>query len=204
MTPVFIFDDQADRFQRICPVIILHVFERKHDNRISSLEFPVFLPAVPYFLIRKILRCILLRLFKEGLDHINSQGLAEAAGSGEQSDHVVVIDQIPDQKGFINVIAFTGDFYVGCVADGAGKKTFVRGVFIFSKDNACFLHIVPQGADRDLPAFPGTECPGEFPFIAKTCDSASGHPKPLGCLCSPYILFHAFLVHLHSSCRKSL
>ena len=91
---------------------VISVFERQHDHRVNPLHRLIFSAALPDFLICKIPGGIFFCLFEERLDHIDGERLTKPAGPGKQRDHVMVIDQIPDQKSFVHIIALTGYFNI--------------------------------------------------------------------------------------------
>ncbi len=112
MTLVFILHDQADRLHGLFPCIVFNILEREHNNRINTLHGSIFLPAQPDVSVCKISGSIVLRFFKECLDRIDRQCFAETARTCKQGDHVMTIDQIPDQERLIHVIALTGHFNI--------------------------------------------------------------------------------------------
>ena len=112
MALILILYNQPDRFHRLFPAVVFDIFKGEHDHRIFSLQGTVFIAALPDLFIGKISGGIFVCLLEECFDCIDSQCFAKAARTGKQCDHVMVIDQIPDQKSLIHIIAFTGYFNI--------------------------------------------------------------------------------------------
>ena len=68
---------------------------------------------------------IFIGFFKKALKHIHCQSFSESSRPCKQNDRNAVINQIPNQKGFINIVTVFDYIRIRCTPNRTGKLPFI-------------------------------------------------------------------------------
>ena len=104
MSHVFIANNIFDCFKCTCPIRKFCVFKGKRNHWESTLKLLIPLAAGPNIFISEINGGIFFSLFKKALEHINGQGFTKSSRSCKQDYRYLIINQITNQKCFINIV----------------------------------------------------------------------------------------------------
>ena len=148
MSCIFHAEDFGNIRFSLFPIVVFYVFEAQKDDRILPLVFSVGLSAGPDQLIFEPYRIIFPGFFKKYPQHIHVKSLSETAGAGEQRHLGKCINEIPDQKSFINIVIVGYCFYItgNTNRQGATDTGFFRwnanrlGSFFRYEPGTTFFH----------------------------------------------------------------
>ena len=144
----FIGQQKADARQRIRPALQLGVLEGDENDRVFPLIAAILLPALPDLFVPEVYGGVLISLLEEGAQHIHAQRFAEAARARKQRHHRQLVNEVPDEQGFIHVIILRGSALIIGDADRERQQrppvcvcfyTLIEGAFRIGRDQPAVL-----------------------------------------------------------------